>query len=637
MRMVIRSTLGELPTAYVQLGRITDLEGHTDAGLEYLDANDRHVAPPLGSQQLAEWHAKFDAAIGRFDRIGEPERAVRHREARIGLVPAGRPERVRREPGPPRRRRRSSRRPGRRRTPSQSGEYVCHDVDQLDLPYLPDPMSVGASFTSLPGDRVPGCSSGNRPAANAPWYDRRPLRVRIEDGAGPPVYDATQRLLTVLLPQAEMVTVNLSSYLDRRHAGAVRSVDDPAQHLPSVAPTPRPQPSEGAAWMLTPWSRAHAGARGREAARATGDRGARRRRAEHRRAALRRRDVRGARRGSCRTTPRARGRLDVEAKWSEPVDDVLQARADNARGHRPRRRLPTPRVRRRVPDRPRRRARLGNAAAEARAAARVHGHQAPLRHLPGDRDARASASTSRPRSPTTATLITHTGPEVAAQRAVVAPAGSAATCSTSCRRGRGRNRPCAASPCPDRVQRPASTLLRTRTGGGLRVYMDRPWWSSGVDELLGVVLEDQPWLTWPIDVEAGHKCRPWPGPRPRSSRTRRSTNNSCEPAGKVTAAASERLLAGVSRASASWYARRARRARPSARRRDRVSHDAALRTALQHRADLDRLSDLIGQVLPPERRPAEVRHPLGPRPDLGLRRRLAGPYIHQFPLRAAVG
>ena len=54
-------------------------------------------------------------------------------------------------------------------------------------------------------------------------------------------------------------------------------------------------------------------------------------------------------------------------------------------------------------------------------------------------------------------------------------------------------------------RRAASTFLRTRTGGGLRVYMNRPWYSSGVDELLGVVLEDQPWITWPIDFEAGQR------------------------------------------------------------------------------------------------------------------------------------
>lgn len=33
---------------------------------------------------------------------------------------------------------------------------------------------------------------------------------------------------------------------------------------------------------------------------------------------------------------------------------------------------------------------------------------------------------------------------------------------------------------------------RTRTGGGLRVYLDRPWWSSGADEQLGVVMRASP-------------------------------------------------------------------------------------------------------------------------------------------------
>ena len=75
--------------------------------------------------------------------------------------------------------------------PLQSGEYVCHDIDELDLPYLPDPLSLGPSFTSLPGSPGTWFQKWEPTAANAPWYDRRPYRVRIENGAGPPVYDAT--------------------------------------------------------------------------------------------------------------------------------------------------------------------------------------------------------------------------------------------------------------------------------------------------------------------------------------------------------------------------------------------------------------------------------------------------------------
>lgn len=40
-------------------------------------------------------------------------------------------------------------------------------------------------------------------------------------------------------------------------------------------------------------------------------------------------------------------------------------------------------------------------------------------------------------------------------------------------------------------QRSGSAVTRTRLGGGLRAYLRRPWYSSGDDELLGVVLPNQ--------------------------------------------------------------------------------------------------------------------------------------------------
>jgi hypothetical protein len=38
----------------------------------------------------------------------------------------------------------------------------------------------------------------------------------------------------------------------------------------------------------------------------------------------------------------------------------------------------------------------------------------------------------------------------------------------------------------------ANQVRSVRTGGGLRVYLDRPWWSSGAGELLGVTLANRP-------------------------------------------------------------------------------------------------------------------------------------------------
>jgi hypothetical protein len=50
------------------------------------------------------------------------------------------------------------------------------------------------------------------------------------------------------------------------------------------------------------------------------------------------------------------------------------------------------------------------------------------------------------------------------------------------------------------AQRTATQVTSARKGGGLRVYLDRPWWSSGDGELLGAVLERSPGATKPNSV-----------------------------------------------------------------------------------------------------------------------------------------
>jgi hypothetical protein len=55
---------------------------------------------------------------------------------------------------------------------------------------------------------------------------------------------------------------------------------------------------------------------------------------------------------------------------------------------------------------------------------------------------------------------------------------------------------------------PRNARRRTRHGSGLRVYLRRPWYSSGDGEQLGVVLHDQPWITWPVDQRLGLLVEP---------------------------------------------------------------------------------------------------------------------------------
>ena len=561
MRMVIRSTLGELPNAYVQLGRITNLEGHTDAGLEYLAANDRHVAPPLGSQQLAEWHAKFEPAIGpatgsanlnaQFDIAKRESGSFLQAGPNVFVVnPAHPDEATELTPA------------WNKEDTLQSGEYVCHDVDQLDLPYLPDPLSVGASFTSLPGAPGSWLQQWEPTAANTPWHDRRPLRVRIENGSGPPVYSANQRLLTVLLPQAEMVTVNLSSYLTEGtqelfgpwmiQRGIFRSL-----------PQRRAASQQGRAWMLTPWSQltlVHAVEKPLEPpvievpAVGVPNTGVQRFVGE----------TFAVLSGVVQNHAKSTGRLDVEATWSEPVDDVLQPAPDTLAGN----------------------AHVGDfqllpsedACRIDRDDAPASGTQPPkheLRHEFKDTKHRnvtyQATATTRfreyfpPVITNDRTLITHTGPEallnIPSSRRPDPPdllyVVPTWTFDEQTVRGLA---------VPNRQQRLASTLLRTRSGGGLRVYMNRPWWSSGEGELLGVVLTHQPWLTWSIDVQNGLFASAVAQAVAEEFAQRAIDEGLVKPAGRITTAASERLLAGVMRTSGRVRARRGARTRRSPRR-----------------------------------------------------------------------
>ncbi len=187
-------------------------------------------------------------------------------------------------------------------------------------------------------------------------------------------------------------------------------------------------------------------------------------------------------------------------------------------------------------------------------------------------------------------------------------------------------------------RRAASTFLRTRTGGGLRVYMNRPWYSSGVDELLGVVLEDQPWITWPIDVEAGIQVSAVAKALAEEFATRVFDDVFAKPAGKASAPATERLLAGIACATRASVRAPRTRAKMTAAEAALVSHDAALRVArLETTADLARLSDLVAKYFLPSGDPQKYVTHWGRDPIWGADDVLAGPFIHQFPLRVAVG
>ena len=309
LRMVIRSTLGAYRTRTSRCPRIVGSRRTTRTPqLAYLATNERHIAPPKSSQQMAEWHAMFDAAIGQIAAQAAVDQQFDLCAARVGLVP---------EPGPARRRQprpaatptdldRSRPQEGR---PAQLRRIrAATTSDNLALAVPPDPLSLGASVDDrCRATRRHGSSAGR---AGADWYDRKPFRLRIRHGCRPRRRTTRRkRLLTVFLPQAEMVTVRLWSFLDLarpRPDGACGCSNGRSR-------ADRPAGARGAGPALDAHAvaAAHARARRREAARA--------RRSSTCRASGVQRNVGetfGVLAGTIDNHAKSTGRLDVEARWT---------------------------------------------------------------------------------------------------------------------------------------------------------------------------------------------------------------------------------------------------------------------------------------------------------------------------------
>jgi hypothetical protein len=175
--VVLRASLGPDTTPGESVETIvirSNFETHIAA------TSERHIAPPKTSQTMAETHAMLDT------RAGPPAKALynllKNRDGSFNSDPAN--------PGTP----------------------VPHPERQLKLPYLPDPFAPGAAFRTLPG--TPDGSVWTT-LFTGKWPDTRPFRLVLDEGSGAPEFseNKTERVLRVHLPKAEVVKVLLSCFL----------------------------------------------------------------------------------------------------------------------------------------------------------------------------------------------------------------------------------------------------------------------------------------------------------------------------------------------------------------------------------------------------------------------------------------
>lgn len=479
-RMVIRSDVDLTPAEYV-----ADPEVIAASSGAYTEDSQRHIAPPKGSVQMAELHGRLDGAFGAGGDPGAQFRVAAKEEGSfldalvvdpatgskdidvsgdIKFHPEGEgpadPKDLPHGAGLP------------------QGVSVYRPGLKLKLPYLPDPLAVGAAFFDLPG--LAGTTLPVPYPVGSAWSDLDPFRVRlvgIKKGAGPASSQITSGVLVVTLPQAERVVARVSTLIDAagRETLAIWDMlsDQKKQQLGADALAAR-------LWVLTPYRYlefVHAVQHPLEEPTVdfTPDRqlGA----------------TFSGFEGTVGNHAKSTGRLDVLAAWSEPLDSGApnDPPIDGKDGR------PAPEEKRAVA--------FGWDIGESEDAAWVNiGGQRVSLHEFGDTKHRRvryrALATTRFREYFPASItedpdnIQRLGPE----KELSIPNSA---------------RPDAPTvlyviPTFGWEEKPVNGgLSRTRRGGGLRVYLDRPWYSSGEREMLGVVTMPPPKKVKPDLVISG--------------------------------------------------------------------------------------------------------------------------------------
>lgn len=481
-RLVIRSTVTDdgrqiSPDEYVLWrSNVPDHKARSDVdGLDrqYKPIAERHVAPPKTALQMAEEHGVFDAAFGatKPDRVRAEYFAAASRESGSFL------DTVVRDPQWPHLphdlllegsihiAKHDVHDPvavtplplARRGAGLKQGEFVVHDTHQLRLPYLPDVLAEGVMLRGLPGDL-----DNRKIPFPGPWPQAQPFKIRIREGSGAPHWDGlTQRVLEVYLPKGEIATVRLSCYLDPQKLPLLRQwgLLTESSFWQDLREQDRAfltrATADGENWMLTPWTEVtlvHAVEKPVQPPRLAELTAYRT--AEQTAAAI-----------TVQVTSHAEstGHVEVDARWSEWLDDVTQPAPTRVDGHKQ--------------------------LEDVTLAYTDDEERVTRTHEFGDTRHR-----NVPYTPTAVTRFReYFHPTITDDRANVTRLGPTAA-PLPVPSSRRPEPPAVAHAVPtlrhDRsVDEQRATVTQRRRPAGLRVYLNRPWYSSGDDEMLAVVLD----------------------------------------------------------------------------------------------------------------------------------------------------
>lgn len=548
-RLVIRSNANTTPGAYLQTPDFKQSTQHeASADFEYQATCERHVVPPKSSQLQCEQHGLLDDAFGSGDPVRiKAAYEVAAREAgtlydhlpgsQIELVtPASVAASAQTKTVPPQLPN-ADHPTGERMV---GGQYIVHREERVDTPYLPDGAAGGLAIRGLnredmrrigiTRDRVLGPDAvivwGPQEELvllvkyQNTWPDTRGLRIvmaerqpaaKIDDAqceeealsdADLPKWDADQRVLTLFVRKGHIARLRYASFVDPtliKHMGLPHWSKSSGEFQSVMA-----RALMGMHWMMTPYRHlvlVHATQQPVCTPRLQSLQAPRQAGATHI-------DLQG----DVQLHGPSTGKFEIEAEWDEWVDDLNQdaprlMRMSGQLGDIP------------LAENHRNRFTLAEVVDAARPpAGNLGGGQA--QRAPGNRhefdDTRFRLVRYRIKATTRfreylppalyeqTELVTRTGPHALLTQAQVGAdndPGAPVRLNVSGAQPNGLVVPATLPPDAPRVVYTVPTFAwqrdlapgkarqtSTRQGNGLRVYLDRPWFTSGNGEMLGVVL-----------------------------------------------------------------------------------------------------------------------------------------------------
>ncbi|MEO3413802.1 hypothetical protein AAFO92_03985 [Roseovarius sp. CAU 1744] len=292
-RMVIRSNWDVGTAGYLQTKDFKDaIALPASADFAYVEENERHVVPPKSSQQQCEVHGLFDPYLGGGWQAAKQgyEIAAREEGSLYDPVPGSQIELITPQavadvattsavppelPG-------ADNPVGDRMA---GGQYILHREADLATPYLPDGAAAGVAIRAVPGHHIPGIHAGLELGEECrvvqsdetnelillvrhrhDWPDSRGFRLVLAERAendtdlpckvsfaddGRPDWDAQNRVLTLYLAKGQILHLRYASFVHPdylHHFGIPRwtQTKHAGENCMKAA-------AMGANWLMTPY------------------------------------------------------------------------------------------------------------------------------------------------------------------------------------------------------------------------------------------------------------------------------------------------------------------------------------------------------------------------------------------------